>query len=166
MAPAFYNFKPYKDCIQAIGSKIAADGSPCLAGAPPVSAGDETTWPVGGLLCRRSLAERPHEEERTRAALCVEYGVVTPVTLSHGGMTSPSRKKRRQEPKLQGLPERASTSSRRPRHTPDPQVVRSCRIVAGEVEAALEEESGAARAPAHQISTSLATEVGRRRRRR
>jgi hypothetical protein len=45
-------------------------------------------------------------------------------------------------------------------------VVRSHRREAEEVEAALEEEIRAARAPAYQISTPLATEAGRRRRRR
>jgi hypothetical protein len=119
MAPGNYNFHPYKDCIHAIGSIIAADGSPCLAGATPVPAGDETTWPVGGLDCQRDKAERPHEEEKSRASLCVENGMVTLVTSSRGSMTSLPRKNCRRERKLQGLPERASTNSSHPRFLPD-----------------------------------------------
>jgi hypothetical protein len=52
MAPDFYNFQPNKDCTQEIGSKLAADGLPRRAGAAPIPAGDETTWPDGGLRCR------------------------------------------------------------------------------------------------------------------
>jgi hypothetical protein len=51
MAPSFYKFQPNKDCTQAIGSKFAADGLPSRAGAALVPAGDETTWPDGGLRC-------------------------------------------------------------------------------------------------------------------
>jgi hypothetical protein len=119
------------------------------------------------------LAERPHEEEKAHASLCVENGMVTPVTSSRGGMTSPPQKKCRREPKLQGLPEIASTSSRHPRLPPDHllattagQVVRRRRREAEEVEAALGEEIRVAHAPAHQISTPLATEADRRRRKR
>jgi hypothetical protein len=77
MAPGNYNFHPYKDCKHAIGSRNAVDGSLRLADATPVPAGDETTWPVGGLHCRRDKPERPHEEEKSRATLCVENGMVT-----------------------------------------------------------------------------------------
>jgi hypothetical protein len=119
MTLGFYNCHPNKDCTQAIGSKLATDGLPSRAGAAPIPAGDETTWPDGGLRCRRSLAKRPHEEEKTRAYQSVEYGMATPVALRRGGMTSPPRMKHRRELKLQGLPERANANSCRRRETPD-----------------------------------------------
>jgi hypothetical protein len=119
MAPRNYNSHPYKDCTHAIGSRNAADGSPRLAGATPVPAGDETAWPVGELHCRRDKEDRPHEEEKSRAILCVEDGIVTLVTSSRGSLTSPPRKNCRREPKLLELPERARTSSSHPSFLPD-----------------------------------------------
>jgi hypothetical protein len=124
---------------------------PSRGGATPVPAGDETTWLDGGLRCRRSRAERPHSEEKARAVLCVEHGVAIPVASSHGGRTSPPQMKRRREPKLQGLPERANASPRRPKRAlghllaaKAGQVDRSYRRATGEAVTVLEEEVGAA----------------------
>jgi hypothetical protein len=88
-------------------------------------------------------------------------------------MTSPLWIKRSREPKLQGLPERASTRSRCPRQILDHllaatagQVDKSYRRAAGVAKTTLEEENGGARVPAHQISIPLATEANQKRTRR
>jgi hypothetical protein len=91
MVPSFYNQHPKRDCNQAIRSKLSADGMPSCGGATPVLAGDETTWPNGGLRCRRSKAERPHEEEMARAVECDELGVAIPVASGRGVRTPPPR---------------------------------------------------------------------------
>jgi hypothetical protein len=168
MAPTIYNKHPNKDCLQAIRSLQPADGMPSRGGATPVPTRDETTWLDGGLRCHRSRAERPHSEEEARVVLCAEHGVAILVASSRGGRTLPPGMKHRPEPKLQGLPERATASPRRPKRALGHllavkvgQVDRSFRSAAGEAVTALEEEVGAACVQACQIPFPLAIEAGR-----
>jgi hypothetical protein len=128
---------------------------------------------TGGLRCQRDKAGRPHEGEKTHTDACDELGVAIPMASSRGGRTAPPRKIRRREPKLQELSERADTSPSRPKQARGhplaakaSQVDRGCRSEARAAATALGEEDEAAHELVHLFSRPLATEAGRKGRRR